>query len=210
VRIVRIVLVPIAVALGVALLLLADDVRSWHSVLGSGAVAAGAAPGTASKPTASTSLPSGLSASLLDVGLDRRWLVAAHRFRVAHDVTFPKYVLTAEDYRLLNGAEDVLARLTQDSNRARASRAYTLLAVLVFREAYPGTVVVRRLVQESLTDEQNAVRLDPSNDAAKEDLELTLRVLVSVSLAPQQARAAGTRRANAKQGGYEGPPGAGY
>src|SRR5439155_25822314 len=98
----------------------------------------------------------------------------------------------------------------RDPDPVRASQAYNLLAVLVFREAYPGNVVVRRLVQESLTDLQNAVRLDPTNEPAKQNLELTLRVLVAVDLEDRQARAAGTRRAKARKGGYQGPPGAGY
>jgi hypothetical protein len=189
----------VALVVGVLLVLLAHDVRAWH-----GTVRRGEAT------TASTALPSGLSSSLLGVGRDRDWVRALQRFQVAYDGTLRKQRLDAGDYRLLNRGQAALAKVTQDPSPAHASQAYNLLAVLVFREAYPGTVVVRRLVQESLTDLQAAVKLDPRNETAKENLELTLRVLVAVALAPQQARAAGTHRANAKRGGYEGPPGAGY
>jgi hypothetical protein len=147
---------------------------------------------------------------VLGVARDRSWLASVEKFNVAYGATRHVNILSPQDYQLLNGAEASLSKITQDPNPARASQAYNLLSVLVFREAYPGTVVVRRLVQESLTDVQNAVRLDPTDEPAKENLELTLRVLISVSAEQEQARAAGTRRANAKRGGFEGPPGAGY
>ena len=207
-RATRLIGAGVVLTVGILLLLLARDVRAWHSTLRTSAASVDAA-----KPPAldaSTILPAGLSSTLLSVDRDQRWLAAVRDFRLAYEGTFRKDQLTEDDYRLLNRGEAALAKVTQDTDPANASQGYTLLAVLVFREAYPGTVVVRRLVQESLTDLQNAVRLDPQNEVAKQDLELTLRVLVAVSLAPQQARAAGTHRANAKKGGYEGPPGAGY
>lgn len=209
-RLPRVASASLALALGVCLLLLAQDVRSWHRTLGDATLAASRGKVEQPRTTAGTVLPATLSASLLGVGRDRQWLKALWRFHVAYDATIHEHLLTEHDYRLLNSGQAALAALAQDPNPVRASRAYNLLAVLVFREAYPGTVVVRRLVQESLTNEQNAVRLDPANEPAKQNLELTLRVLVAVDLAPQQARAAGTRRANARKGGFEGPPGAGY
>jgi hypothetical protein len=200
----------LGVVVGVLLLLLANDVRSWRSVLAHDALVSYVAPTTPPRLDPGTALPSGLSGSLLGVGRDRDWLRAVRSFDVAYGTTVRKNQLGEDDYRLLNGAERALGKVTQDPSPALASQAYNLLAVVVFREAYPGTVVVRRLVEESLTDEQNAVRLDPANEPAKENLELTLRVLVSVGLPPQQARASGTRRSPQKKGGYEGPPGAGY
>jgi hypothetical protein len=205
-----VVAIPLALALGVVLLLLARDMRSWHHTLRTDAARADASPQGRTRLTARTALPSGLSAALLDVGRDRRWLASIEKFNVAYGATRHVNILSPDDYQLLNGAEASLSKITQDPNPARASQAYNLLSVLVFREAYPGTVVVRRLVQESLTDVQNAVRLDPADEPAKENLELTLRVLISVDAEQQQARTAGTRRANAKRGGFEGPPGAGY
>lgn len=205
-----VVAIPLALLLGVFLLLLAHDMRSWHHTLRTDVVRADANPQGRTRLTARTVLPSGLSGALLGVARDRRWLASVEKFNVAYGATRHVNILGPEDYGLLNGAEASLSKVTQDPDPARASQAYNLLSVLVFREAYPGTVVVRKLVQESLTDVQNAVRLDPGNEPAKENLELTLRVLISVSAEQQQARAAGTRRANAKRGGFEGPPGAGY
>jgi len=204
------VALPVALVLGILLLFLAHDVRSWHKTLRSDALRSYADPASHVRLTARTVLPSGLSGSVLGVSRDRLWLAALQKFRLAYGATLRVNELAPEHYRLLNNAEAALGRVTQDPNPHRASQAYNLLGVLVFREAYPGTVVVRRLVQESLTDVQNAVRLDPARETSKENLELTLRVLIAVSLAQEQARSAGTHRANAKKGGYEGPPGAGY
>jgi hypothetical protein len=209
-RISRTVIALVAVVLGLLALFLAHDVRSWHGTLEDAGLRTFASPSKKPGTTPATVLPAGVSGSLLDVGRDRQWLDARRKFTLAYEGTIKKLSLTQDDYRLLNRAESALGKLTQDPDPVRASRAYTLLAALVFREAYPGTVTVRRLIQEALTDEQNAVRLDTSDEAAKENLELTLRVLIAVGLPPQQARAQGTRRANAKKGGFQGPPGAGY
>jgi hypothetical protein len=209
-RSLRIVALPLALLVGVLALLLGQDVRAWPRTLHDDALRAYRAPAEPPRLTASTTLPSGISESLLGVGLDREWLRALQTFTVAYQTTYPKNQLASDDYALLNHAQAALGKVTQDPDPRRASQAYNLLAVLVFREAYPGTVVVRRLVQEALTDEQNAVRLDQADEAAKENLELTLRVLVVVNLEQREARAAGSRRASARQGGYEGPPGAGY
>jgi hypothetical protein len=202
--------IPLAFVVGLLLVLLAHDTRSWHHTLRTDAVRADASPLARTRLTARTVLPSSWSGALLGVARDRRWIASVQKFNVAFAATRHENILSPDDYKLLNGAEASLSKITQDPNPARASQAYNLLSVLVFREAYPGTVVVRRLVQESLTDVQNAVRIDPADEQAKENLELTLRVLVSVDAEQQQARAAGTRRANAKRGGFEGPPGAGY
>jgi hypothetical protein len=210
VRRARLVAIPLALVLGVLLLLLAHDIRSWHHTLRTDALRSFASPQGRTRLTARTVLPHGLSEGLLGVEGDRRWLAARQKFTAAYAATRHASELSPEDYRLLNGAEAALGRVSQDPSPKRASQAYNLLAVLVFREAYPGRSVVRRLVQESVVDVQNAVRLDPADEPAKENLELTLRVLVAVDLAQQQHRAAGTRAANARQGGYEGPPGAGY
>lgn len=199
-----------AILVGMFALFLAHDIHSWQTSIGSAALRSVVSPTNPPRVTPGTVLPSGVSGSLLATGRDRRWLLARQRFDLAYARTVHKTKLNQDDYRALNGAEALLSKLTQDPNPVRSSRAYNLLAALVFREAYPGTIVVRRLVQESLTDEQNAVRLDATDEDAKENLELTLRVLIAVGLPPQQARAEGTKRANAKKGGFQGPPGAGY
>lgn len=210
VKVWRVVTCAVALAAGVVVLLLAHDVGSWHRVTRNDTVDVSRPGATRVPADPATILPATLSASLLGIDRDRQWTKAIRTFDRAYDSTIHREQLAQDEYRLLNAGEAALGKVTQDPDPERASRAYNLLSVLVFREAYPGTVVVRRLVQEALADEQSAVRLDPTDEPAKENLELTLRVLVAVALAPQQARAAGTRRANERKGGYQGPPGAGY
>ena len=198
-----------AIAIGSLAIVLGQDVRSWRNTLRSDAVHVSAFPTLAVRSTALTSLPSGLSASLLSVGRNRDWLHAVQKFAIAYNATESADQLGSGSYTLMNAGEAALAKVTQDPNPARASQAYNLLAVLVFRSAYPGTGVDAGLVQEALTDLQNAVRIDGSNEQAKENLELALRVLSSVHTATP-TRGAGNRVTHERKGGYGGPPGFGY
>jgi hypothetical protein len=159
--------------------------------------------------TASTELPSSVSGGVLGVGVDRDWLKALQKFWVAYQFTKNVESLDRNSYVLLNQGEAALRGLAQDRDRARASQAFDLLAVLVAREAYPGSNVDPGLVQQSLTDLQTAVRLDPANEAAKENLELSLRVLVA-SRSKNRGRSAANHASNKHGGGYGEPPGEGY
>src|SRR5262249_32811935 len=139
------------------------DIRSWQHMLRASGLHLYSEPTERTHVEANTALPRSVSAGLLVVKRDQTWLKAIQRFNAAYDATRHVNELSPEDYRLLNGAEAALGRATQDPDPRRASQAYNLLSVLVFREAYPGRAVVRRLVQESLTDVQNAVKLDSTN-----------------------------------------------
>ena len=79
---------------------------------------------------------------------------------------------------MVKSAEAALSRVTQDPNRAQASQAYNLLGVLEFQQAFASTAANEAnstLVQQSLADLQNAVRLDPTDEPAKENLEHVFR-----------------------------------
>jgi hypothetical protein len=198
----------LAVVIGSLVVVLAHDVRSWRNTFRADALGA-AFPGGEVQSTAPTVLPSSVSAGLLSVGRDRDWLNALQKFAVAYLTTENADALGPGSYTLLNSGEAALSTVTQDPDPVRASQAYNLLAVLVFRSAYPGTGVDAGLVQEALTDLQNAVRVDGANEPAKENLELALRVLVAVHAAVP-ARGAGNRATRKRKGGYGGPPGFGY
>jgi hypothetical protein len=198
-----------AIVVGSLAIVLAHDVRAWNDTLGAGALRASRFPSAQVRSTPSTALPSSVSASLLSVGRDRQWLAAVQRFTIAYQTTENADALGPGSYALLHNGETALAKVTQDPNTARASQAYNLLAVLVFRSAYPGTGVDAGFVQEALTDLQNAVRLDQGNEPAKQNLELALRVLSSAhSIVP--TRGAGNQVTHRRKGGYGGPPGFGY
>ena len=199
----------LAVAIGSLALVLAGDVRSWRDTLRADALHTSRFPSDEVRSNPSTVLPAGVSASLLSVSRDREWLTAIQRFAVAYQSTVNADALGPGSYTVLSRGEAALTKVTQDPNPARASQAYNLLAVLVFRSAYPGTGVDAGLVQQALTDLQNAVRVDPADEQAKENLELAFRVLSSThSIVP--TRGAGNRVTHRRKGGYGGPPGFGY
>jgi hypothetical protein len=203
--------VSAAVAVAAVLaLLLAQDLRSWRHTLASDTVDFSLAPRRPLPLTAPTILPAGLSSRLLDIRRDREWLDALQKFVVTYDQIENQDALGPGAYRLLHISEAALAKVTQDPGPARASQAYNLLGVLVFRSAYPGTGVDPGLVQDALSDIQNAIRVDGSNEAAKENLELALRTLVASHTVSLKSQGTGNHTTKIRKGGYGGPPGQGY
>jgi hypothetical protein len=71
--------------------------------------------------------------------------------------------------------------------------------------------VVQSLVDNTLSDLENALRLDPNNEQARENMELVIRY-ITVAIPPEQRQTRGLgKHANLyPKGGYAGPAGAGY
>lgn len=134
---------------------------------------------TAARPD--TVLPAALSERLLDLGPQRR---LRHAVRL--------YERASTDTRLRSAAERALTAATQDGDPRRASQAYDLLALLTFH---------RGAAIDALTELQTAVRLDPANDFAKENLELVLRLRQPHGSRPGQAGSAGPRSQGAHGAG---------
>jgi hypothetical protein len=206
----RLAAVLVAALIGLLVVLLAQDVRSWRDRLHDDALQYSAFPSAEVRLTAPTVLPSSVSEGLLSVGRDREWLKALQTFTVAYQTTENLDGLGPGAYRLLHTAEGGLATVTQDPDPVRASQAYNLLATLLLREAYPGTGVDPTFVQQSLTNLQNAVRLDQADEPAKENLELAYRVLLAQHGSIEKKRGTGTRATKKRRGAYGGPPGEGY
>ena len=206
----RLALAGALAAIAVAGAFEAHDIRSWQRTLRSGQVAYSAAPSQPVRATARTILPSTLSADLLSVQRERDWLNALPHFVDVYDFVNPLDHLGPGVYDLLNGAERDLTTLTQDPRPASASQAYDLLAVLYFRSAYPGSGTDPGLLAEAVSDLQNAVRVDPSNETAKENLELAMRVLVAKHGGRLKVPGSGTRATNKRRGSDALPPGGGF
>jgi hypothetical protein len=200
----------LALVVGVGAVLLAHDVRSWRDTFENGTLAYTAAPASDVRLTASTDLPSGLAGGILSVGRDRQWLRGLRRFVAAYELTEDKDALGPGDYAVLNSTASSLNKLTQDPDPVRASQAYDLLAVLVFREAYPGSGVNVGQISNAVLNLENAVRLDPGNALAKQNLELALRVAFASHAVIQLPGGLGRRATNKRRGGTGGPPGEGY
>jgi hypothetical protein len=208
-RISRIVAATALLSVGVAAAVLAHDVRSWRNTLRDGAVAYSALPSQREPGTAPTVLPPEIAGHLLAVDDDRAWLRALPLFARVDEATRNVSTLSRAAYAALNGGRAVFGALTHDPDHARASQAYNLLALLTFREAHSGGETDQALVQESVTDLQNAVRLDDSNEKAKANLELVLRA-VSAAHRDEQQRAVGLHETTKRHGAFGLPAGTGY
>jgi len=207
----RIIAAMLAICAGSLTVVLAQDVRSWHGALSQDALRFEAYPTGPLESTAPAMLPSGLSADVLGVHRDRAWLDALSEFTLVNHSTTKLTVLDPRAYRLLKSGQAALTKLTRDPNPARASQAYNLLAALEFREALPGTGIVHGLVQNTLSDLEDALRLDPSDEVVSENIELVLRyITVAIPPEQQQSRGLGRHANKYPKGGYAGPPGEGY
>jgi hypothetical protein len=206
----RVALAATLAVVAVLAALFAHDLRSWQHTIAAGELAYAAAPGQQVRTTAPTILPSSLSADLLSVQRDRQWLKALPHFVGVYDFVNPLDHLGPGVYDLLNSVEADLTKVTQDSDPARASQAYDLLGVLYFRSAYPGSGTDPGLLEEAVSDLQNAVRVDPSNEVAKENLELAIRVLIAKHGGQLKVPGSGTRATHLRRGSDAPPPGAGF
>jgi hypothetical protein len=211
VRPVRLAAALFAIVVGALVILLAADVRSWRTTFRQDALRSDASASAPVRLTAPTALPAGLSGDLLAVGRNRDWLQAAQTFELAYRTTARLRILDRQAYKRLKSGEAAVGKVVTDPDPVRAARAYDLLAALVFREALPGTGVVHGLVQNALSDLQNALRLDPGNEVVRENIELVLRY-ITVAIPPdeRQSRGLGKQANLSPKGGYAGPPGAGY
>jgi hypothetical protein len=166
-----------AAMLAVALLavLLAQDVRSWRDTVTNDAIRYTTSPTTQKQWPASTYLPSGLSGHLLGVERTRRWLLALRLFAIANAVD-PRDIIQPGNEARLQAAEKSLARVAQDPDPASASRAYTLLGAILFKDSQGGFSPDVAGALASVAAMQNAVRVaDARNKQAEADLELLLR-----------------------------------
>jgi hypothetical protein len=193
--------------------LLAADARSWQQSLRQDDALVATAP-TLAKWRPETHLSS-LAERVLGVrdDVEARRAIALY----LENVKMPIRLDNAQAAAVARGnAEQALAAVARSSAGARASQAETLLGVLVFTDVGPskdpfgGAVGVDPdQAQASLSDFEDAVRADPSNEVAKYDLELVLRTLLSqgVRIGASQQTGAGS---NGQRGAGGGVPGSGY
>jgi len=203
----------ILLVLAVLAALLAADARSWKTTLREDDALLPAAPKVATW-RAHTHLSS-LAEHVLGVrdDVDARRAIALY----LTSVNIPVRLDNAQQVAVARGrAEQALAAVARSGGRVRASRAETLLGVLVFTDVGPSndpfeetTGIDPDQAQASVTDFEDAVRADPDNAQAKYDLELALRVLLAQGIrvgAGQQTGAGST----GQRGAGGGVPGNGY
>jgi hypothetical protein len=171
VRIAKLLAAVALVVAAVLVALLAADVRSWPEALSSGDAVYAASPSSATwKPP--THLGN-LSRSVLGVTADVEYRRALRLFRLSAGQQLR--IDNALDVSTARGqAQDALGRVARDSNAKRASQARTLLGVLAFTAVGEGGGPAQ--LSQAVLDFDDAIRIDPSNESAKYDLELLLRL----------------------------------
>lgn len=181
--------------------LLAGDVRGWPRALAQGDAAYGVAPQRATW-SPSTHL-GGTARSLLGTGDDVAFRRALQLYRIAQST--PNRLDTAVELQTLRSQAD--SALSAVAHGRHASQANTLLGILAFDESAGGTG--SNAAGAAISDFANAVRADPTNVAAKFDLELMLRLTEAhgtrTGAGPGGAFGKGGRR-----GAGGGVPGNGY
>jgi len=162
---IRVVGIACLAALAILVTQLAADVRSWSSSIAAGDATYAASPARASW-TPSTSLD-GLAGDLLGVHDDLALRRALQLFNAASQLHLRlDNAVEVESARA--AAEGALAAVARQRDPRRASQAETVLGIMAFAGG-TGTSASASAFGE-------AIRVDPSNDEAKFDLELLLRM----------------------------------
>jgi hypothetical protein len=194
-------------ALAIVTAVLAGDVYRWGQAMSEGDALYSTSPQAASWH-ASTLLPSDPAKRLLAISDDLAARRALQRFRA-----------TAYRRARLDNAVDVagdraetetaLAGVAQNGDAARSSQARTLLGILTFGDFARGGGNDVGQADAAVAYFDGAVRGDPSNTAARFDLELALRALAARGLrvGPGSGNATGS---TGHRGAGGGVPGRGY
>lgn len=167
----RIVVAAVLVALALAAVALAADVRSWPRAISDGDRV------YASNPAHTTWAPSshlgGIAGDLLKIQPDLTYRRALRLYRSTVGLQLRLDNAAAVSIARAR-AEDSLARVTRDPNGERRSQTQTLLGVLAFGS--PSQDGRSTQLDNAELDFQGAIEADPRNNDAKYDLELLLRL----------------------------------
>jgi hypothetical protein len=195
------------VLLALLAVLLAHDVRAWHTSLRRGDAEYASAPRGA-RWSPSTLLPVDVSESLLatvdDLAARRaiRLFVVADGARGGLDTALERQGTRAR-------AELALADVVRTGAPTVASQASDLLGVLAFGDFAAGGGRDADQAGRAVSAFTDAVRLDPGNEAAKVNLELALRLFRARGVRPGASPSAGGP-GTGRRGAGAGLPGRGY
>lgn len=185
--------------------LLAADTRAWPLTLNRGDAADAITPRTV--VWAPSTYLGGLSGSILGVGDD----LALRHGLVLYQQTVGKRE-SSENRLGVEGlraeAERALAVPAGSADPHVASQARTLLGILAFGAASSGGAGVSQ-TDAAISDFTDAVTVEPSNTAAKYDLELLLRLTAAHGLRSSSGPTNGFGRTGS-HGAAGGAPGSGY
>jgi hypothetical protein len=205
-RIGGLVAAAVLLALAACAAVLAADVRSWQRTMRSEDALLVVSPREPAWLTPAR-FPFGLAGRALGVRGD----VALRR-------SLALYLETVDLHARLDNATDVAgARVRAEQalaavarrGGAQGSQAGTLLGILAFGDLGRGGFANGSQANTSLSDFADAVRADPSNEEAKYDLELLLRLLEAHGTRVGNASSTGVG-STGRRGAGGGVPGSGY
>ena len=168
--------VVLALAGSFGLVALASDVLRWDRELARGdAVFATGAPVRQAAWEPETTLPAGVSRSVLAVGDDLAYRTAVRRFWLSR----PRDPIRVfADVTRRTGAEREVARVAeQDASPARRAHLAILRGALLLEEARDSPAQREVFVRRAISEFKRAATLDPGDEDALYDLELALRLL---------------------------------
>jgi hypothetical protein len=194
--------------LGAVLLVLALDVLRLRSALPADDVRYRGEP-EASLWAPTEILPAGFARSVLGVRDDIRFRRAVRGVRLSHPempgFSDPAYVVHRNEATAW--LTDVVQ---QDDDPARRSAAANLLGVLSFADAIADYTNRGRLLEGATGRFRQAVNVDPGNDEAKHNLELTLSRSRGLELSEAGGGNAPSPGGKGARGAGAGDPGSGY
>jgi hypothetical protein len=188
-------------------LLLSVDFRAWHDAFRAGDARYRSAPAGA-RWSATTILPFGIASSLLAVGDDLAARRAIRLFRLGYAAPHGlDSAVQTQGQRAL--AELALADIARSGDPRRAAQASDLLGVLAFGDFAAGGGRDPAQAERAVSAFSDAVRLDPSDEAAKVNLELVLRLFRARGVRPGASTSTGGP-GTGRRGAGTGIPGTGY
>ena len=196
------------VVLAALAIVMSLDLRTWRSSLDEGDARYAESPSDA-RWAASTLLPSALGRDLLGVDDDLAARRAIRLFRVA-DRARGGLDTALERQGTRARAELALADVAREADDpAVASQASDLLGVLAFGDFAAGGGRDADQAGRAASAFSTAVRLDPTNEAAKVNLELVLRLFAAHGVRPGASPTVGGQGPG-RRGAGAGLPGRGY
>jgi hypothetical protein len=187
--------------------LVAHDLRAWQSSVQEGDARYAATPASA-RWEPDTFLPLDLSETVLGAGDDVSARRAIRLFRTA-DAARGGLDTALERQGTRARAELALADVARGGVPAVASQASDLLGVLAFGDFAAGGGRDADQAGRAVSAFTDAVRLDPSNQAAKVNLELVLRLFAAHGVRPGASPTSGGPGPG-RRGAGAGLPGRGY
>jgi hypothetical protein len=198
----------VAVAAAAFLAVLAVDALRWRDHIESADLRYAAQRGNSSMWEPGTRLPVALTRAALDIEDDIDFRRAVQAFRNVNPSRPPR---SLADVGRRGQVELQLGRLADsDTDATRRSLAANLRGVLAFevaRNDRGGQTAV--FLRRSLSEFRDAIRLDPSNEPAKYNLELVLRLLEATQ-DEQGAGGGGARGETPASGAGAASSGSGY